>query len=105
MVTQLQVILGKDNDARKAAEEHLKKIKDGEPAKYAVYNTAIIVDTTVPQEIRSLASVILRRSLGTCLTDQKETLWEKLEDVHRNLLKVNLLESIKTITVKDMMHK
>ena len=37
MVSQLQVVLGNDNEARKQAEENLKKIREGEPDKYAVY--------------------------------------------------------------------
>lgn len=78
VVTQLQIVLGNDNDARKAAEEHLGKIKEGEPDKYACYLTSVIMDLNASNEIKSLSCVILRRSLGTMLTDKTVTLWESL---------------------------
>ena len=62
MVGQLQIVLGHDNDARKGAEEHLKKIKEGEPDKYACYLTSVIMDAGASLEIKSLAAVVLRRS-------------------------------------------
>ena len=105
MITKLQTVLGADNDARKEAEEHLNKIKTEEPAKYAVYFTAICVSGEVAADVRALAAVILRRSIGTVLPNAKETLWEKLEAPHRKLLKENLLRAIEGIENKDMMHK
>jgi hypothetical protein len=105
MVGKLQTVLGADNDARKAAEEHLNTIKTEEPAKYAVYFTAICVSAEVPADVRALAAVILRRCIGTVLPNAKETLWEKLEDPHRKLLKDNMLLAIQQIENKDMMHK
>lgn len=42
VVNQLQVVLGIDNDLRKASEEHLKKIREGDPDKYAAYLAVII---------------------------------------------------------------
>jgi len=65
MVSQLQIVLGQDNNARKGAEEHLKKIKDGEPDKYSCYLTAVIMDPNAGQEIKALAAVVLRRGLNT----------------------------------------
>lgn len=35
-------MLGNDNDQRKASEEHLKKIREGDPDKYAAYLAVII---------------------------------------------------------------
>lgn len=105
MVGKLQTVLGADNDARKEAEAHLNKIKTEEPAKYAVYFTAICVSPEIAADIRALAAVILRRSIGTVLPEAKETLWEKLEDPHRNLLKEQLLVAIQSMNTKDMMHK
>ena len=64
--------------ARKEAEKHLSKIKDEEPEKYACYLTAVILEPNASQQIKALASVILRRSIGTNLTDKKITLWEAL---------------------------
>lgn len=63
MVTQLQIVLGQDNDARKLAEAELGKIKEGDPDKYGVYLTTVIMDPEAPLEIKSLAAVVLRRSL------------------------------------------
>ncbi len=42
MVNQLQIVLGNDNDQRKASEEHLKKIREGDPDKYAAYLVVIV---------------------------------------------------------------
>ena len=96
MVSQLQIVLGQDNAARKGAEEHLKKIKEGEPDKYACYLTAIIISPEAPQEIKSLSAVILRRSIGTIINnDSKKTLWEMLSPMARDFLRTNLLKFIK----------
>ena len=65
MGQQLEVVLGNDNDARKGAEDAIKKIKEGEPDKYAFYLKTIIVDPSVSDQIKSLACVILRRTLSS----------------------------------------
>lgn len=44
MGEQLQLILGTDNDARKAAEENIKKIRESEPDKYVIYLSTLICD-------------------------------------------------------------
>jgi len=106
MVQQLQIVLGTDNDARKGAEEHLKKIKEGEPDKYACYLTAVIIDATASLEIKALASVVLRRSIGSPLpSKENKTLWEVLSAQARDYLKDNLLKFNRTITTKDLIHK
>ena len=105
MVSQLEIVLQQDNVARKEAEKHLSKIKDEEPEKYACYLTAVILEPNASQQIKALASVILRRSIGTNLTDKKITLWEALGAQAREYLKTNLLANIRTITVKDGIHK
>jgi hypothetical protein len=105
MVGQLQIVLGQDNEARKLAEEHLKKIKEGEPDKYACYLTAVILNPQAPAEIKSLSAVILRRSVGTVLGDSKKTLWEMLSVQAKDFLKNNLLSCIKETKIKDVLHK
>lgn len=105
MVAQLQIVLGQDNAARKNAEDHLKKIKEGEPEKYACYLTAVILNPEAPVEIKSLAAVILRRSIGTMINDQKKTLWELLNQPSKDFLKNNLLACVSQVTVKDLLHK
>ena len=107
LVSQLQIVLGQDNDARKGAEEHLKKIKEGEPDKYACYLTAVIMEPQAGQDIKALAAVVLRRSLGTVLdnTEKKDTLWEALSPAAKDFLKTNLLNSIRVIDQKDLIHK
>lgn len=105
MVEQLQIVLGQDNDARKVAEEHLKKIKEGEPDKYACYLTAVILNPEAPQEIKSLSSVILRRALTSVVGADKKTLWEALSQQAKDFMKNNLLAVIKDMKVKDLMHK
>ena len=72
--------MGQDNDARKGAEGELNKIKEGDPDKYGVYLTAVIMEPAAPLEIKSLAAVVLRRSISTVLPERKQTLWEALSD-------------------------
>ena len=67
VVTQLQAVLGQDNNARKEAEEHLKKIKDGEPDKYACYLTAVIMDANATADIKALSAVVLRRGITSTI--------------------------------------
>jgi len=105
MVGQLQIVLGQDNDARKAAEDHLKKIREGEPDKYACYLTAVILEPTAPLDIKSLSAVILRRGLSSTVTEAKKTLWEVLSADAKSFVKTNLLETIKGVTTKDLIHK
>ena len=71
-------MLGTDNEARKVAEEQLSTIREGEPEKYAVYLTAIIVDSAAPEQIRALSAVILRRTISATLAEKKISLWEAL---------------------------
>jgi hypothetical protein len=64
MVTQLQTVLGTDNEARKVAEAELDKIKQGDSDKYACYLTQVLMEANAPLDIKALAAVILRRSVG-----------------------------------------
>lgn len=106
MVGQLQVVLGHDNDARKAAEEHLKQIKEGEPDKYACYLTAVIMDANAPFDIKALSSVVLRRGISSPIaTKDNHVLWEVITPQAREFLKNNLLSTIKTVQNKDLIHK
>jgi len=105
MAQQLQVVLGQDNEARKAAEEHLKKIKEGEPDKYACYLTSILQSGEAPLDIKALAAVILRRGLQSMLVEQKKTLWEALTAPAKEFVRSHLLLAVKEIKTKDLMHK
>ena len=105
MVGQLQVVLGQDNDARKSAEEHLKKIREGEPDKYACYLAAVIMEPTAPVDIKQLAAVILRRGLSSTVSEDKKTLWEVLSQQGKDFVKTKLLETIKTVDNKQLIHK
>ena len=105
MVQQLQIVLGVDNKARKDAEQHLSKIREGEPEKYACYLASIIQDSGAPAEIRSLAAVILRRNLGTVVGESKKTLWEALNETAKDWLRTTLLTTIKSAALKDLAHK
>ena len=63
------------------------------------------MEAAAPLEIKSLAAVVLRRSLGTVLPDKKQTLWEALSQQAKEFLKTNLLATIQTTTTKDLMKK
>lgn len=86
MAERLQIVLGVDNDARKLAEEELKKIREGEPNKYAGYLSYIIADSGAPPEVVALGAVILRRNLNTSVKDDK-TLWELIDAAPRDFMK------------------
>mmetsp|Transcript_13417 Transcript_13417/g.18343 ORF Transcript_13417/g.18343 Transcript_13417/m.18343 type:complete len:143 (-) Transcript_13417:946-1374(-) len=109
----LQQVLGTDNNARKEAEEKVNQIKRGEPEKYAVYLSNIMqVDSPFPQEVKSLAAVILRRNISAVSIDSQDiqiennvNLWERLSPEARNTVKENLLKVISATTTKDLMHK
>jgi len=105
MVAQLQIVLGQDNQARKGAEEHLKKIKDGEPDKYACYLTAVIMDPNAGADIKALASVVLRRGITSSISGNTKTLWEALSPHAKNFVKSNLLLTIRSVQTKDLIHK
>lgn len=105
MVQQLQIILGVDNDARKGAEEHLNKIRDGEPDKYACYLIAVIMDLQAAGEIKALAAVVLRRGLTKQQTGQTQIFWEALSEHAKSFVKANLLTTIRGVTTKDLIHK
>lgn len=96
-------MLGQDNAARKDAEEHLKKIRDGEPDKYGVYLTSVMMDQGCGADIKSLAAVILRRSI--CSAVHEKTLWESLTPDAREFMKSNLLVFVRSIQTKDLIHK
>ena len=104
LIEQLKIVLGDNNEARKAAEAVLASTKEQQPDKYAVYLTTIILDLDAPVEIKTLCCVILRRSLNTNLTDSK-TLWETLNAQSKEYLKTNLILAIRSCQVKDLMHK
>ena len=87
--------MGLDNAARKAAEENLRKIREGEPDKYAVYLSQIISEKDAPVDIRTLAAVILRRALTNVVKDDK-TLWDLTSDMPKEFMKARLLESVQT---------
>ena len=97
-------VLAADNDARKLAEGELNKIKEGDSDKYACYLTAVLMEANAPLDIKSLAAVILRRSLGQMVADKKQTLWEVLSQQAKDFLKNNLLNSVKAATTKDLMN-
>lgn len=100
------MVLGHDNDARKGAEEHLKKIKEGEPDKHACYLTAVIMDANAALDIKALAAVVLRRSINSPIpTKENQVLWQVLTPQARDFLKSNLLTTIRGVNTKDLIHK
>lgn len=104
MAQQLSTVLGNDNAARKEAEAHLKKIREGDPNKYAGYLSYIIAQADAPPEARTLGCVILRRSLTSAVVEDK-TLWDLLADQPKEYMKSQILESVQTATTKDLVNK
>ena len=105
MGEQLQTILGNDNDARKAAEENIKKIRESEPDKYVTYLATLCCDSAVDMQIKTLAAVVLRRTLISYNDTSKMQLWEMLKPETKQQLKTNLLVTIKVVQNKDYVHK
>ena len=102
---QLQIILGNDNDARKAAEENIKKIRESEPDKYVTYLATLCCDPAVDMQIKTLSAVVLRRTLISYNETSKMQLWEMLKPETKQGLKTNLLETIKVVQNRDYVHK
>jgi hypothetical protein len=98
-------VLGQDNNARKGAEEQLKKIKEGEPEKYACYLTAVIMDQNAGADIKALSAVVLRRGLTSTVGETKVTLWAGLSPQGKAFLKGNLLQIVRVTAIKDLVHK
>ena len=63
------------------------------------------MEPDAPMEIKSLAAVILRRSLGTALPARKQTLWEAMSAQAKEFLKTHLLATIRVTQTKDLMRK
>lgn len=105
VVEQLQHILGTDNQARKEAEEKIKKIREGEPDKYVYYLSTVIRENTIDPQIRSLSAVVLRRTLISYNETTKQQLWEQLSGETKTGLKQAFFEPIKAATQKDFVHK
>ena len=105
MGEQLQLILGNDNDARKAAEENIKKIRESEPDKYVYYLSTLICDPTVDVQTKSLSAVILRRTILSINETTKQQLWESLKPDTKTGLKTAFFDLIKQADNKDFVHK
>ena len=105
MAEQLQVILGNDNEARKAAEENIKKIRESEPDKYVSYLWTLCCDPAVEMQIKTLSAVILRRTLISYNEQSKMQLWEMLKPETKGYLKSQLLETVKAVDNRDYVHK
>lgn len=105
MGEQLQLILGNDNDARKAAEENIKKIRESEPDKYVYYLSTLICDPTVDLQTKSLSAVILRRTILSINETTKQQLWESLKPDTKTGLKTAFFDLIKQADNKDFVHK
>lgn len=105
MGEQLTIILGNDNEARKVAEENIKKARESEPDKYVFYLSTLINDATVEMQIRSLSAVILRRTLMSTIESTKQGLWDSLKPDTKVGLKSAFFETLKTQENKDFVHK
>lgn len=105
MGEQLQLILGTDNNARKVAEENIKKIRESEPDKYVIYLSTLICDPAVDLQTKSLSAVILRRTILSVNEGTKQQLWESLKAETKNGLKGAFFELIKQVDNKDFIHK
>jgi len=105
MGEQLQVILGNDNEARKAAEENIKNIREKEPDKYVTYLSQLCCDPAVEMQLKTLSAVILRRTLISYNEQSKMQLWEMLKPDTKTYLKSNLLINVKMVDNRDYVHK
>ena len=97
--------MGNDNEARKAAEENIKKIRESEPDKYVSYLSTLCCDPAVEMQIKTLSAVILRRTLISYNEQSKMQLWEMLKPETKGYLKSQLLETVKAVDNRDYVHK
>jgi hypothetical protein len=117
LTTILNTIMANDNEQRKAAENSLNEVKKNDPNRYA----QLMVCLMHPQyqaaspEVKSLASVILRRNISISAIDSADVsdaannanIWQRLTDECRNGVKAQLLEAIRGSTEwpKHLTHK
>jgi hypothetical protein len=105
-------ILGNDNEARKAGESELNKLKLESPDKYACYMTAILNHSKLSSfliylathiaQVKALASVILRRNISYTSIDSQDVqnssnnsnLWSRLTAESKTFVKAELLKTI-----------
>lgn len=113
----LTTILANDNELRKNAENSLNEVKKNDPNRYA----QLMVYVMHPQyqganpEVKSLASVILRRNISTSAVDVADVadaannanLWQRLSNECRAQMKTHLLEALRGCTEwpKHLTHK
>ena len=108
VVQVLQEVLGNDNNVRKGAEEKLNQAKNSDANKYAGCLSSIINPTNgVPDDVRSIAAVILRRNISVTSVDTSDAvnkenninLWFRITDDARNFVKSQVLEALSINTI------
>jgi hypothetical protein len=73
IVQALQEVLGNDNNIRAAAEDKLNQAKNTDSDKYAgALSTIINPVNGCPDEVRSIAAVILRRNISVTSVDTSD---------------------------------
>ncbi len=112
----LQTILNNDTTQRKQAEVALNELKRSDPNKYTVL-MVYILDSQFPTtpEVKSLASVILRRNISTSAVDSSDVndvannanLWQRLSDENRDVVKKALIQVLRASSEwpKHLIHK
>jgi len=107
-------VLGIDNNLRAQAEEKLNQAKNSDSDKYAGALATIINPTNgCPDEIRSIAAVILRRNISVTSVDTSDAvnkdnninLWFRISEDARNFVKQQIITALNGNQAKDIMHK
>eukprot|EP00347_Sterkiella_histriomuscorum_P012526 403368238 len=109
----LNDILEVNNSIRKKGEEKLNQMKQFDADKYAGYLTTVISSSIYTQEVRSLASVILRRNISNTDSDSQDAsnqsnnsnLWLRMNSNAKEFVKNELLKTISESKEKPLVHK
>lgn len=88
----LQGVLNPDNNIRKEAEAKLSEYKSHKTA--LCYCLSILLIESKDKSVKTLASVLLRKSLTIGETEEVSQTWAEMEDNYRNSIKDNILKAV-----------
>ena len=71
----LQGCLSKNSQERKTSEERLNQLRGQDPKEFLLQTVHELTDDSLSDEIRSLAGILLQRSVRVCNTRKEVSPW------------------------------
>lgn len=95
----LSDILSNDNSVRGLAEKRLEELRNNQGA--LVFCLSQILVESSEKAIKTLASVLIRKTLDIKESDSVNPIWKGLDETFKNAIKTNLLQSILKEPIKS----